>query len=413
MIKYLKFTVLVLILTVGKFSYSQISTGQLTGEVNTITSAVPFLMIAPDSRGGGLGDAGVATTPDIFSQHYNPAKYAFIDSDIGVGISYTPWLRALINDINLSYLAGFYRLDKTQVLSGSLRYFSLGNIVFTDIVGNTTGQFNPNEFALDFAYSRLLSRKLSGSIALRYIYSNLTGGQSVQGTESHPGNAVSGDVSFYYQDDITFFEKDARMSYGVNFSNLGSKISYTENAEKDFIPANFKFGGALTIDIDDYNSLMICADINKLLVPTPAIYKKDSISGEDVIIYGKEDNISTATAIFQSWYDAPGIEMADGTRSVFREELNEITYSLGLEYWYSKQFALRVGYFYEHPTKGNREFFTVGLGLKLNVFGLDFSYLVPTQQRNPLENTLRFSLVFDFEGLRSQSKDSMSKTPEM
>jgi hypothetical protein len=413
MIKYLKFIVLVLILTFGKSSYSQITTGELTGQVNTITSAVPFLLIAPDSRGGGFGDAGVATTPDVFSQHYNPAKFAFINGDVGGGISYTPWLRALINDINLSYLAGYYKIGKTQVLSSSLRYFSLGNIVFTDIVGNTTGQFNPNEWAFDFAYSRLLSRKLSGSIALRYIYSNLTGGQSVQGTESHPGHAVAGDVSFYYQDPITFFEKDALLAFGVNFSNLGSKISYTENAQKDFIPANFKFGGALTIDIDDYNSIMFCADINKLLVPTPAIYDTDSITGEEVILYGKDDNISTATAIFQSWYDAPGAVMSDGTRSVFREELNELTYSLGMEYWYSKQFALRLGYFYEAPTKGNREFFTVGLGLKLNVFGLDFSYLVPTQQRNPLENTLRFSLTFDVEALASQSKDSMSKTPEM
>lgn len=374
----------------------QTSYGQYENQVNTITTAVPFLMIAPDSRGGGMGDAGVAASPDENSMHYNPAKYAFIDQDMGVAISYTPWLRNLIDDINLLYLTGYKRIRKNQVVSGSLRYFSLGSITFTDINGSTIGNFNPNEFAFDVAYSRLLSRNLSGSIALRYIYSNLTGGQYVMGVQSHPGHAVSSDISIYYQNKLDVFNKDATFAFGANASNLGSKISYTENAEKDFIPANLKMGVCLTTEIDEYNSLAVMFDVNKLLVPTQPQY----IQGTDTIIAGKNPDVATATGVFQSFYDAPG---------GYKEELREINLSFGAEYWYAKQFALRAGYFHEANTKGNRKFFTVGMGLKLNVFGLDFSYLVPVSQRNPLENTLRFTLNFDFAGFSQQSNVSKSK----
>ncbi|MCF8370133.1 MAG: type IX secretion system outer membrane channel protein PorV [Bacteroidales bacterium] len=374
----------------------QTSYGKYEEQVNTITTAVPFLMIAPDSRGGGMGDAGVAASPDENSMHYNPAKYAFIDQDMGVAISYTPWLRNLIDDINLLYLTGYKRIRKNQVVSGSLRYFSLGSITFTDINGSTIGNFNPNEFAVDVAYSRLLSRNLSGSIALRYIYSNLTGGQYVQGVQSHPGHAVSSDISIYYQNKLEVFKKDATFAFGANASNLGSKISYTENADKDFIPANLKLGVCLTTEIDEYNSLAVMFDVNKLLVPTQPQY----IQGTDTIIAGKNPDVATATGIFQSFYDAPG---------GYKEEIKEINLSFGAEYWYAKQFALRAGYFHEANTKGNRKFFTVGMGLKLNVFGLDFSYLVPVSQRNPLENTLRFTLNFDFAGFSQQSNVSKSK----
>jgi hypothetical protein len=392
--------------------YGQHSTDELLGqdtEVNTITTAVPFLMISPDSRGGGMGDAGVATSPDGYSQHYNPAKYAFIDRDLGFSISYTPWLRNLIDDIHLLYASGFVRYDKKQTLAASLRYFSLGDIIFTDIVGNTTGQFKPNEFSFDLSYSRLLSRNFSGGIALRYIHSNLTGGVYVEGTESHPGNAVASDVSFYYQNEVSLAKKDGLLAFGINLSNIGSKISYTENAEKDFIPANMKLGGAYKLKLDDYNSFMLTADINKLLVPTPPIYGEETDpEGNQVIAFGKDPNVSVVSGIFQSFFDAPGV-IDNGSRNVFKEEMREINYSVGAEYWYANQFGLRAGYFFEHPTKGNREFFTFGLGLKLNVFSLDFSYLVSTSSRHPLAETLRFSLNFNLEKFQ-QTETSKSKT---
>ena len=388
------------------------TTGELLGQdlndrVNTITTAVPFLLIAPDSRGGGMGDAGVATTPDANSMNYNPSKFAFIDRNMGFSISYTPWLRNLIDDIHLLYASGFLHYDKRQTLAASLRYFSLGDIIFTDIVGNTTGQFKPNEFAFDIAYSRLLSRNFSGGIALRYIHSNLTGGAYVEGTESHAGNAVAADVSFYYQNKVDFLDKDGMLSFGINMSNLGSKISYTENAEKDFLPANLKLGSAYTMEIDDYNKLMFTVDFNKLLVPTPPTYLNDedgnpvyNEDGKQVIEYGMDPNVGTVTGLFHSFYDAPG---------GFTEEMREINYSIGAEYWYANQFALRTGYFFEHPNKGNRKFFTVGMGLKLNVFSLDFSYLISPSSRHPLAETLRFSLNFNLESFQD-SQSSKSKT---
>jgi len=391
-------------------TFSQISTGDLTGEVNTINSAVPFLTISPDSRGGAMGDIGAATSPDISSQHYNTAKYAFIDGDGGIALSYTPWLRALINDINLAYLVGYKRLDAEQVVSASFRYFSLGNIAFTDFIGTPMQTFNPNEFAIDAGYSRIFGNKISGGITFRFIRSDLTGGYSNPGdAETKAALSVSSDLSTYYQNKISIQGKDALLAIGANISNIGIKMSYTENQEKSFIPINLRVGSSLKFDIDEYNSFTFAFDINKLLVPSTPIYwpKDDTIhdnsDGSPGIQFGKNPLVSVPQGMLQSFSDAPGVERTDGTRSVFREELHELTYGVGAEYWYRDQFAIRGGYFYEHETKGNRKFFTVGVGLKLNVFEIDFSYLVPTNQTNPLANTLRFTLGFDFDKFRKNS----------
>jgi hypothetical protein len=373
--------------TLTLISFSQITTGEVTGEINTIQSVVPFLTIASDSRSGAMGDVGVATTADINSLHWNPSKYTFIDGDGGIGLSYSPWLRNLVPDINLAYLTCYKRIDDKQVVSGSLLYFSLGNIVFTDYFGNETRNFNPNEFSIDLAYSRKFAEKFSGGIAFRYIYSNLTGGTHVGGTETKPGISFAADVSSYFEDDIQLFNRDSWLAFGINISNIGSKMTYTDDQEPDFIPINMRLGSALTVELDNYNSICLAADINKLLVPTPPIYDSTGIN----IIKGKDPNVSVPVGMIQSFYDAPG---------GFKEEIHEITYSLGIEYWYSHQFAVRAGYFHEHETKGNRKFFTTGLGLRLNIFALDFAYLIPSTQNHPLARTLRFSLSFDFDSFR-------------
>ena len=375
----------------------------LLGQVNTITTAVPFLLISPDARAGGMGDLGAATSPDANSIHWNPAKLAFVEKNIGFTVSYTPWLRELVNDINLAYLSGYKKLKDDQALAISLLYFSLGNIDFTDEFGTRTGQFNPNEFAVDVAYSRKLGEDFSGGLALRYIYSNLTGGALVQGAASRAGTSVAGDLSGYYRKEIDVSKKKSILSAGLNISNIGTKISYTETGVKDFIPTNFRLGTDLKMELDQYNTIAFGIDINKLLVPTPPSYLKNNAGGDSldvnhqkIILAGADPNVSVAQALFSSWSDAP---------AGFAEEMKEFTYSVGTEYWYDKQFAIRAGYFHEASTKGNRQFFTIGAGLKYNVFGLDFAYLIPTVQRNPLANTLRFTLTFDFDGLKNDGKD--------
>ena len=354
--------------------------------LNAITTAVPFLTIAPDSRAGGMGDLGVATSPDVNSLHWNPAKYSFMEEDFGASISYTPWLRALVDDIELLYLTGYKRFKKGNAIAASLRYFSLGNITFTDINGSVLRNYKPNEFAIDVSYSMILTDGLSGAVAMRYINSNLTNGISATSSDAHPGRAVAGNIALFYTKDIKLAGKPSNMSYGLHISNIGNKISYTDDSEQNFLPTNLRLGGTLTHNFDDYNSLMFGVDLNKLLVPTPPAWE----NGE--IIAGKDPDVSPITGVFQSFNDAPG-----GSK----EEFREIMWSLGLEYWYNKRFALRAGYFHEHETKGNRKFFTMGLGLKLNVFQLDFAYLL-AQQNNPLENTLRFTLLFDFKGMSKQ-----------
>jgi hypothetical protein len=386
---------------------AQITTGELGGAdknvLNAIQTAVPFLTIAPDSRSGAMGDVGVATAPDVNSQHWNIGKYAFLDSKGGFAISYTPWLRNLIPDINLAYLSGFFRVDDQQVISTSLRYFSLGNITFTNIDGSFAGQYNPNEFAIDAGYSRLFTDNFSGGIAFRFIRSDLTSGQQTSdGQDTKAGISFAADLGFYYQNQVNVGSSDGEWAAGISLTNMGTPIAYSVDADKTPIPTNMRIGGRFTYNIDEYNDITIALDMNKLLVPTPPVYD-DSIyaaTGEKVLVRGKEPPGSIVFGMIQSFYDAPGALRNNGSYSTFQEELNEIAYSAGVEYWYRKQFAIRTGYFHEHSTKGNRKYFTIGVGLKLNVFALDFAYLVPTNgQNSPLANTLRFTLGFDFADL--------------
>lgn len=386
---------LVIVLIFAMFTGRSQNSDYVGRDLNTITTAVPFLLIAPDARAGALGDAGVASSPDANSMHWNPAKYAFIDNQMGFSVSYSPWLRALVNDINLAYVSGYYRIDDRQVIGASLLYFSLGDITFTDVSGGRIGDYKPSEFSIDATYSRKLSEKLSGAISARYINSNLTQGQYVAGVETHPGNSIAADVAVYWQNDIVLGNMDGKFAWGVNISNIGSKISYSDNEIKEFIPTNLRIGPSLTLDLDDYNTLSFMIDVNKLLVPTPPIYEIDSTTGlpvyqngKPVILEGKDPDVSVISGMLQSFYDAPG---------GFSEEMREFSFSIGAEYWYDKQFALRGGFFYEDRSKGNRKYFTLGAGLRYNVFGLDFAYLIPFEQHNPLENTLRFSLLFNFE----------------
>ncbi len=390
--KFISIFVLIILANQLAYTQNQLEIDDLTGGLNTITTAVPFLMITPDSRSGSMGDVGAATSPDASSISTNPAKYSFIEDDLGFSISYVPWLRALVPDINLSYISGYKKLNQNDAVAFELRYFSLGDITFTDILGNTLGQFNPNELALGGSYSRKLSDLFSLSLATRYIYSNLTGGQMAGDIQTNAGKSFAADVAGYFTNKIRFLKKDSDLSFGFNISNIGNKISYTNVGERDFIPINLKLGSSLNINFDDYNSMSYSFDINKLLVPTPPLY-----NSENEIIAGKDPNVSVVSGIFQSLSDAP-----DG----FSEELREINLSFGTEYWYAKQFALRGGYFYEHDTKGGRKFFTFGAGVKYNVFALDFSYLINASRTingtNPLANTMRFTMIFDIGALQQE-----------
>ncbi len=353
-------------------------------KLNTITTSVPFLIIGPDSRSGGMGDVGVASTPDANSMHWNPAKYAFVEDDMGFAINYVPWLRSLVPDISLSYLSGYIKRNDNETIGFSLRYFSLGDITFTDINSNVIGQYKPNEVAISGAYARKLSEHYSIAISARYIYSDLTGGQTLQGgLGTHAGQSIAADISSYFQKEVRIAKKDFDWAMGLNISNLGNKISYTETAVRDFIPINMRFGTSIGTNFDDYNRMSIEFDVNKLLVPTPPHYDNG------VRIAGMDPDVSVVSGVFQSFWDAPG-----GTK----EEFRELNYSTGLEYWYAEQFAIRAGYFYEHPTKGDRQYFTMGAGVKYNVFTLDFSYLIDassTVGTNPLANTIRFSMIWN------------------
>ncbi len=370
---------------------AQVDYSELTGGLNTITTAVPFLLISPDSKAGAMGDVGVATTPDANSIHWNPAKLAFVKDDMGFSMSYVPWLRALVPDINLSYLSGYRKLSDKETVAIELRYFSLGEITFTDKYGTTLGQFNPNELALGTAYSRKLSDNFSLAIAGRYIYSDLSAGQDAVDTETVAGQSIAADIAGYYSKAIRIAGEDVDLAIGCNLSNIGSKISYTKTAVEDFIPINLRLGTAIGSEFDDYNKMSIAFDLNKLLVPTPPLYVDVDGDGNKEIVAGMDPEVSVVTGIFQSFWDAPG-----GSK----EEFREINYSIGTEYWYANQFAIRAGYFFEHNTKGGRKFFTFGSGVKYNVFALDFSYLINASRAitgtNPLANTMRFTLVFDF-----------------
>ena len=340
-------------------------------------------MIGPDARAGGMGDVGPATTPDGNSIYWNASKLAFIDKSFGLNVSYVPWLKGLVEDIGMGYVSGYGKIGDKQTVGASLRYFSLGNITFTNDQGDNQGTYKPNEFALDLAYARKLGENFSAAVVGKFIYSNLTLGQDVGGIESRPGTAVAADVSMYYTKPLRFSQgRRGTWALGVGINNIGNKISYTSSTEKDFIPTNLKVGTSFSMDLDDYNFIAINLDLNKLLVPTPPIYDTN-----DVLVEPYMDNdVSVVTGMLHSFYDAP-----------FGEEMQEINISAGLEYWYDKQFALRGGYFYESPKKGNRQYFSLGAGLRYNVFGLDFSYLISTNPTNPLKNTLRFTLTYDLE----------------
>ncbi|HOX76852.1 MAG TPA: type IX secretion system outer membrane channel protein PorV [Bacteroidales bacterium] len=391
-------SVTLLLIVSAIFSFSQ-NVDKWAGQDGSrvVTTAVPFLIIAPDARSGGMGEVGVASEPDASSMHWNPAKYAFIDKKFGFALSYSPWLRELVSDINLAYLAGFYKIDDRQTVAASLLYFSLGEITFTDEFGEDLGTYKPNEFSLDATYSRKFSEEISGAVAGRFIYSNLTQGQFVQGVETSPGTSIAADAAVYYEKEVDLGNVSSDVTWGINLSNIGSKISYSkQSTKKDFIPTNLRLGGGLKMNFDDYNSLALLLDLNKLMVPTPPIYLRDSsgnpvidpATNNPVIDKGKDPNVSPVAGIIQSWYDAP---------HGFSEEMREWAIAFGMEYWYAKQFSLRTGFFYEDKTKGNRKFITVGAGLRYSVFGLDLSYLIPFEQQHPLENTLRFTLHFNFD----------------
>jgi len=383
--------------TIYAGSGSNILGQNLASNVNVVTTAVPFLLISPDARAGGMGDAGAASSPDANSIHWNPSKLAFISDEdkMGFSVSYTPWLRQLVPDINLAYLAFYYKLPAHQTIAASLRYFSLGNIEFTDNNGVSIGNFNPNEYALDFTYSRQLSDNLSVGMTARYIYSNLTGAVAVAGEYTKPGRSMGVDISSYYKSkEVEVGGKKSIIAAGICISNIGPKISYSNSGQSNFLPINLRIGPSLTMNLDKYNKLTFILDANKLLVPTPPVYKLDSAgnqvigsNGQPEILAGKDPNVAVATGMFQSFDDAPG----GGT-----EEFHEIDWCGGMEYWYADQFAARVGFFYENPTKGGREYFTMGAGFRLNVLNIDAAYLIPISQQNPLQNTLRITLGFNF-----------------
>ena len=362
---------------------------------NPISTAVPFLTITPDSRHGAMGDVGVATSPDANSQYLNPSKYAFTEEKFGFSMSYTPWLRELVNDINLAYLAGYYRIDNNQVIGSSLRYFSMGDISLTSEDPHSIPiTVSPSEFAFDVSYSRKLSDNLSGGVTLRYIRSDLSGGIGIDTYTA--GSAFSTDVSFYYINKWGGTGDSKSIAAGINLSNIGSKISYDQGGTKEFLPANMRLGSTFTTEIDEYNSFSISMDFNKLLVPTPSTHYTVDANGGLIVLPDNSSNQSVISSIFGSFSDAPG---------GFKEELQEFTVSTGAEYWYNKQFALRAGYFNEAQNKGNRKFFTAGVGVKMNIAAIDFSYVIPVQQNNPLANTIRFTLLFDIDSFNAKKKD--------
>ncbi len=365
--------------------------------IATITTAVPFLMINPSARWGSLGDIGVSTEADASSMHYNVGKLAHAPKDMSFDVSYSPWLRALVPDINLGYIGFYKKIGNRTAIGASVRYFSLGDITFTDMAGNTIGNYNPNEFSIDVGASLKLSQYWSGGISFKFVYSNLTLGQNVNGQATNPGLAGGGDLGFYFQNpDKKLFKKPVTWRFGVAINNIGSKVKYSDaQANGDFMPTNLRLGGGAQLEIDKFNSISWHVELAKLLVPSNPIYERDSngyvktdAQGNYLIQYGMDPNRNAFTAMFTSFGDSP---------YGFLGEMSEFTWQTGVEYWYNKLLRVGAGFFYETPSAGNRQFFTLGAGVRYKVFGLDFSYLIPTRQRNPLENTLRFTLSFHFD----------------
>ena len=375
------------------FLLNLLTTVKAQQKINVVTTAVPFLRISPDARAGGMGEVGIATLPDANSGFWNLAKTPFNTSEGALSLTYTPWLKKLgLNDVYLASMAGYYKLNDQESISASLRYFSLGNIQFTNEFGQDISTYRPREFSIDGGYTRKLSEKMALGIALRYINSSLANGD-FGGTTYKAGSSVAADVSLYYTNPQ---EDGSGWSFGGVVSNLGTKIGYTTDAkQKDYIPADLGLGAAYTKVYDENNKITFAVDVHKLLVPTPPQLVPSTTIGYDSInsaLIGKYRDKSVISSWISSFGDAP-----DG----FQEELKEFQVSAGAEYWYNNQFALRAGYFYEDKTKGNRKYFTLGFGLKYNVFGMNFSYIIPSGSginQNPLSNTLRLGLVFDFNG---------------
>lgn len=357
---------------------------------NPVNTSVTSQTIAPDARAAGMGDAGVATDPDVVSQYWNPAKYPFTISRAGISLNYTPWLRQLVSDMDLAYLAGYYRIGDYSAVSASLRYFSLGE-VYTSMgeSDDNSMTINPYEMSFDVAYSLMLSEKFSIAAAVRWIYSDLTYDYT---EDTSPGSAFAADLAAYYQNYFTIGQRECQIGLGLNISNIGSKISFGGDDNSEFIPTNLRLGAALMVPVDEYNRFTITADANKLLVPT---YPKqnEGESTEDYMERVQRDyyDVSSISGIFKSFGDAPG---------GFKEELQEIYWSVGGEYVYHDQFALRAGYHHESENKGNRKYFTVGAGFKMSVFSLDAAYVIATAKSNPLDQTLRFTLSFDMDGIK-------------
>ena len=361
---------------------------------NPVNYAVISQTIAPDARGGGLGDVGAATDPDVNSQYWNPAKYPFNISRAGVALNFTPWLRSLVNDMNLAYLAGYYRIGDYSAVSASLRYFNMGE-VFTenpDVNANAM-TINPYEMSVDVAYSLMLSEKFSLAAAIRWIYSDMRFDYT---EDNSPASAFAADIAAYYQNYINIGQRECQLGVGLNISNIGSKITFSGKEYGEFLPANMRLGASLMIPIDEYNRITLAADANKYLVPTvPKQMEGEDNSEYEDRVHREYDDVSAISGIFKSFSDAPG---------GFKEELEEINYGLGAEYVYNDKFSLRAGYHHESQSKGNRKYFTVGAGFKMNVFSLDAAYVVATAKSNPLDQTLRFTLSFDMDGIKDLLK---------
>jgi hypothetical protein len=358
------------------------SSNLLGQDNNPITVAVPFVSFAPDSRSSALGDAGVATSPDAYSIHWNSAKLAFIENDMGFSFSYSPWLGNIVDDMSLNYLTFYKRLNQQEAIGFSMRYFDMGELFLTSELGAPEGTENPRELAIDGAYSRKLTENFSVGVVGRFIWSNLTG-QLNNAPGARAGTSIAVDMGVYYKKPFMFRGKNSELALGMNLSNIGQKLSYSTEDNEDFIPGNLRIGTAITTNLDAFNSITFIVDVNKLLVPTPP-----TLDDNGNIIAGKDPDRSLLSGTFGSFGDAPG---------GFSEELQELMYSFGMEYWYRDVFAARAGYFNENANKGNRKYFTAGVGFRYQVFGVDFSYLIPQVQNHPLGDTLRLSLVFNLD----------------
>jgi hypothetical protein len=431
MIKKLLNLVVLVMSLVCQNAFAQPTSGATDNDLqlNTITTAVPFVAITPDSRAGGMGDAGTALSANSNSIYWNTSMLIFAKEKAELSMSYTPWLRQLTNDIHLSYLSGYGKIGDRSAVTGALRFFSLGEITFTDASGNVIRDDKPSEFELTGGYAFQLSDRTSVGINGKFIYSNLTGGLTVAGVNTKAGVAGATDISFtYFNDEAEIGNINGTYTFATTLNNIGNKIAYSELQSRDFLPMNLKIGNSFKAELDGYNSLLFALDLQRLLVPTPAFYDfvdadGDGQSDDYTMLGGKSDDVGIISGMFQSFYDAPGavavddngdyIQNADGTYEIvkgsrFKEELSEINICAGLEYWYNNVLAIRAGYFYENKNKGNRQYFNAGIGFRYNMLGIDVSYLAAVTRQSPLANTLRFTLRYHFGGSRSSS----SSVPE-